>query len=313
MKKFLLGLSMACFAIAMVCSWFNGNVGYSVGVSIAMLLFMWLTLSFMKRHRTVRFAMVVIITAIALFFGSMNVSLLAYRKNNPKVQKSDGMVNVSELQTDKEHEEKKEETNIEEDEEKIENEESSLPEETDNKPSDSKKKDDNEPIVVEKIVEKRVEVPVEKVVEKIEYVEVPVVEYVEVTPPAIEPENVKPITPPALPQFGYSGDPTMGNYGYDYGYGSNYGDPTMNNNYYYDNNYTSSVTISGDKKVSLGETVCYTISGVNSISESKLKLPYGVSLEKIRGNKVYLTFDEVGTFYIKYGSTNINIKVQSDD
>ena len=309
MKKFLLGLSMVGFAIAMVCSWFNGNIGYSIGVTIAMLLFMWLTLSFIKRHGTVRLAVVVIIAAIAIFFASMNVSLLAYRKNNPKADKPDGAVKVTTLQEKEDCEEKKEETD------KAAEEEETEKEETDSKPSDSKKKEDKEPVVVEKIVEKRVEVPVEKVVEKIEYVEVPVVEYVEVTPPAIEPENVKPITPPALPQYGYSGDPTMGNYGYDYGYGygSNYGDPTMNNNYYYDNNYTSSVTISGDKKVSLGETVCYTISGVNSISESKLKLPYGVSLEKIRGNKVYLTFDEVGSFYIKYGSTNINIKVQSDD
>ena len=167
---------------------------------------------------------------------------------------------------------------------------------------------------VEKVVEKRVEVPVEKEVIKEVVVEkeVPVVEYVEVEK---KPEVSTPVqTPTPTPNYNYNsqyyGDPT-GNSNYGYGYNNGYyGDPTGN---YYGNN--SSVSIKGKTTVTAGNSYTYTISGVSSISKSKLDVPSNVSIERVSGNKVTLYFEEdwTGSYSIGYGSEAIKIKVTADE
>lgn len=170
--------------------------------------------------------------------------------------------------------------------------------------------------VVTKVVEKKVEVPVEKKVEvpvevpvevekKVtEYVEVPVVEYVEV--PATTPTTTQ------TPSYNYTGDPTGGTYGYNYtgdptssGYGYT-GDPTGS---YYGS--STSVKISGPKTVTQGKSYTYTITGVSSVSESRLELPANVTAEKVGSNKFKLYFEEgyTGSYHIGYGSASISIKV----
>lgn len=166
--------------------------------------------------------------------------------------------------------------------------------------------------VVTKVVEKKVEVPVEKKVEvpvevekKVtEYVEVPVVEYVEV--PATIPTTTQ------TPSYNYTGDPTGGTYGYNYtgdptssGYGY-IGDPTGS---YYGN--SNSIKISGPKTVTQGKSYTYTITGVSSVSESRLELPANVTAEKVGSNKFKIYFEEgyTGSYHIGYGSASISVKV----
>lgn len=177
-------------------------------------------------------------------------------------------------------------------------------------------------VPVEKVVVKKVpqEVPVEKEVVK-EVVkevikEVPKIEYIEVEKepePTPQPSTttpaptVQPYSPTTVYGYGY-GDPTMGGYGYGYGNQYGYGDPTGGYNGYYS---TSSIRISGPEKVYAGEEETYTISGVSSISKNKLDLPANVSVEKISGNKVTLSFEEewTGSYSICYGNASIDVKV----
>jgi len=109
--------------------------------------------------------------------------------------------------------------------------------------------------------------------------------------------------------YDYYGDPT-GVYTNNYNYNP-YGDPAGG---YYNNNYSSSVKISGEKEVTAGESYTYTISGVNNISESKLKIPSNVNVKNIRGNKITLYFEEgwSGTYSIGYSSATIKVEVHSN-
>lgn len=170
---------------------------------------------------------------------------------------------------------------------------------------------------IEVPVEKRVEVPIEKKVEvpvevekKVtEYVEVPVVEYVEVpaTTTSIQ-------TSTQTTAYNYTGDPTSANCGYNYT-----GDPTGNNyGYGYTGDPTgsyygssTSVKISGPKTVTQGKYYTYTITGVSSVSESRLELPANVTAEKVGSNKFKLYFEEgyTGSYHIGYGSASISVKV----
>lgn len=197
------------------------------------------------------------------------------------------------------------------------------------------------PVVVEKVVEKKVEVPVEK--EVIKYVEKPSKETnAQTTKPTTSTTSTttqtnSPVTTPTNNYnynpayygdptsssyghgsnygYGYTTDPTLNNYGYGYGYSSGYGytgDPTAsgyNNNY-----YSSSIKITGDTTVVAGDTATYTITGVSSITRSKLDLPDNVSIESINGNRVKLYFEEgwTGTYSIGYESAELKIKVKAN-
>jgi len=99
-----------------------------------------------------------------------------------------------------------------------------------------------------------------------------------------------------------------------------YGDPMggySGNNYYPNNNNyygSNTVRISGEEEVIAGEEYTYTISGVTSISKSKLKVPANVSIENISGNKVTLYFEEgwSGTYSLGYGSATIKVEVYAE-
>lgn len=329
MKKFLLILTMVCSVISIICSWFKGNFLYSLIFTAAMILLIKFAKYLLKRRNSARLGIIVIVSFASVFCASSNIGFVLYKRtsNVEKPIKTETAIttNIPEnTQTDSDFEKDMEVDSAEEidydedvEDKDIDNEVITLEED------ENENNDDNEK-VTEKIVEKRVEVPVEVIVEKVvkEYVEVPVVEYVEIdttTKENSKDENSTIYNQPTY-NYSYTGDPTIGNYGYgntgdptiggynyNYDYIYSYGDPTLNNNSYY-----NSITISGSKSVELGECIKYTISGVNGISKNRLNIPYGVSIDKISGNNVYLTFDEVGIYSIGYDSVVINVKVKAE-
>ena len=295
MKTLLLALSLIGFCVSMIFSWITGGVWYGLLVTVISIVCICLSMYSIKNRARVKWWIVIVLLIFSLFMLKHSVISMVCKEFEPIFDKYG-----TEVKVDSEPEATNDECDGVDEGVATVN-EVKLKQEN-NQPKDTSKK-----TIVTKVVEKVVEKPVEKVVT--EYVEVPVVEYVEVqTPETNTNEQVSSptISTPMNPQYGYTGDPTMMNYGYNNGI--NYGgDPTINNNYLY-----QSIEISGDKYVIMGESIPYTITGVSSISESRLNLPNGVSVDKIRGNKVYLTFDEVGWYSIGYGNATINVAVEAE-
>ena len=321
MKKLLLIVSVVCFCLSAACGWFLGNpitgITYTVIYGALALLCAFL----LKRHQNVRWWVVILAAfiAAAILGGSLGLVMAhhAFKDLGPADVVTEETIQSESEDTEMEDiseedsEETEKQTQIEVVERVVEKE---VPVEK----------------VVEKVVEK--EVPVEKVVEKVVEKEVPVEKIVEVekvvekevpVEKVVEVEKIvevpakpvqtptttptSPVTTPQYGNSGYTGDPTVPNYGYGNGYYNGYGDPTGG----YNNN-NSAVVITGDKTVIMGESVKYTISGVSSISKSKLDLPDNVYIEKISGNKVYLVFEHAGWYEIGYGNAVISVSVEAE-
>ena len=307
MRKFLLILSAICFFAAIVVYWFSG---VWAGVIATVLIGALIALDIYLIKNNARWWITLVIFFVSFMIMTSSFSNLFARNIAEKVECSSKTESTVE---EKEDEVLLEEESIEEPEdvEEISYEEDIVVPAS--KPV-SEPKVVTKTEYVEKVVEKRVEVPVEKEVIKEVVVEkeVPVVEYVEVEK---KPEVSTPVqTPTPTPNYNYNsqyyGDPT-GNSNYGYGYNNGYyGDPTGN---YYGNN--SSVNIKGKTTVTAGNSYTYTISGVSSISKSKLDVPSNVNIERVSGNKVTLYFEEdwTGSYSIGYGSAAIKIKVTADE
>lgn len=310
MRKVLLILSMVCFLVAIVAYWFCGVVA---GIIATLLIGALIAVDVYLFRNNARWW-----SAIAMFliaFSVMTSSIPGFFMHNYSENEDVEICETAEEDGAKIDEESEEAETVE-DEKKQSSEEAdevvvTVSDEAESEPTVVTKtveKVVEKPVTVEKVVEKVVEVPVEveKVVEKevIEYVEVPVVEYVE------KETTSQPVsTPTPTPNYNYYsyGDPTMyNNYGNGYSYGYGYtGDPTGGYN------YQQTMSISGKTNVTSGNSYTYTISGVSSISKSKLDLPANVSVESISGNRVTLYFEDgwTGSYSIGYGSAVINVKV----
>lgn len=277
MKKFFLWGAMLAFAIAIIAFWFTGvtcGIIATFALGALIILARWL----IKNNAKAWIA--VLLFLLALFILSFSCSIVTSRylsNRNLDVEYKTSDYTCQEV-IDNELEEGLEEIS-----------EADTTEEVvkDNEKDTTTKIEYVDRVVVKevpKIVEKEVikEVPTQTKNEK------------ETSTPSSTPTPIP--TPVPSPQHnynGYYGDPTGGSYG---------------------NNWYNSVSISGSKTVTAGDTKTYTISGVSSISKSKLDLPANVSIEKVSGNKVTLYFDEdwTGTYEIGYGSATLKISVRAE-
>ncbi len=317
MKRALLVLSLACFTIAMVICWFLGWVAIFTTLLFGGLAA--LSIMLLRRSKSARWWIVIILAVFSINMLITSMSALTVKRNQDRIAKYtsyEPRIDPDETPVPTVTPEPTEKPEI-------------VDEHTDDVQEEDTVKEVSQPVkiverrvevpgetkVVTKEVEKKVEVPVE--VEKVvtEYVEVPVVEYIEKEPSTQEPTNSEKEpdpTPAPTQKFNYTGDPTGGG-GYGYtgdptgGYGYT-GDPTGNNY----NSY-GSVRISGPTSVTQGNSYVYTISGTNSISLSRLNLPANVTAEKTGTNKIRLYFRDgyTGSYSIGYGSSVINVKVNA--
>jgi len=303
MRKVLLVLSMVCFLVAIVAYWFWGVVA---GVIATLLLGALISVDVYLLRNNARWWIAIVMLLIS--FSIMTSALPGFFMHNYSENKDVEICETADEDSAKLDEEVEEEIkDSDEDDDKAVTVSDGAKDES-KVVTKTVEKVVEKPVTVEKVIEKVVEVPVEveKVVEKevIEYVEVPVVEYVEK-----ETTSQPAATPTPTPNYNYYsyGDPTMyNNYGSGYNYGYGYtGDPTGGYN------YQNAVSISGKTNVTAGNSYTYTISGVSSISKSKLDLPANVSVESINGNRVTLYFEDewTGSYSIGYGSAVINVKV----
>ncbi len=286
MKKFLLIFSIICFALSLVCGLFTGWIGAIVFtlLSVAGILIA----SFLLRNiANARWIPIIILIVLAIFL--VKISICKCVMDNADTLAQNQITNC----------EKEEETDL--------NSQMVITDIEEEKQQESEETTKTENV---KVVEKEVPVTVEKVVEKIVEKEVPVEKIVEkevIVEKIVEVEKEVPVqttTPNSNPTINFYGDPTVPNYGNGYGY---------NNGYYGDsyNNY-GKITISGDDEVVMGESVAFTIKGVNTISESKLELPQYVSFDYSKGNKIYLIFKKVGWYEFEYGNATFGVTVVAE-
>lgn len=326
MKKLSLVIATIWFAVAVVVSWW-GTLLSAILLTLIGGACISLSVLLIKKSRSTRWPGIVIILILALILMFISILCIQPRASsnaneelaivNTVPETVEDINGEVEEETTKELEEIAEEVEEESDDEEVEE----VEEVTTNvveKPVEKVvtkyvevpvEKIVEKEIPVEKVVEKVIEVPVEKVVEK----EVVVEKIVEKEVPVSAPSS----TPNTTPNYGYFSDPTVPNYGQPngyYGYPNNnygYGDPTMNYGYGY-NNYYGNISISGKKTVTMGESIPYTISGVSTISKNKLDLPNNVYVDKIQGNRVYLIFEEVGSYEIGYQNVSKTVEVEAD-
>ena len=320
MKTLSLIIAAIWFLVAVVVSWW-GTVLSAILLTLIGGAFIYLSVLLIKKSRSTRWPGIIIMLVLALILVFISILCIQPRVSSTTKEEIAIVDTVEENITEEVEKETTEE--LEEIAEEVEEETEDKGTEEPLKKIETTKEtvkvvEKEVPVVVEKIVEKVVEkkVPVEKVVT--EYVEVPVVEYVEVEVPTQTPAPAPNPTPAPVPNYGYSGDPTVPNYGQPngyYGYPNNnygYGDPTMNYGYGYNNYYYGNISISGKKTVTMGESIPYTISGVSTISKNKLDLPNNVYVDKIQGNRVYLIFEEVGSYEIGYQNVSKTVEVEAD-
>lgn len=311
MKKILLGMSIvgfiAAIIISWICSFWTGFIMTAVlGALIAFTAYL------LKNTARLWISIVMfILSIIILFFISARLGYRAADYLEPKTEFTD----IYEEKTELEDEEAKctEEPIIEE--QCTEKQEESIGKQIEIIPEKEKN------TVVKEVVK---EVPVERVIVK----EVPKVQYVEVEKKSETKEQVITATPAPKPTPAPTPKPTPAptpkptptptpvynnvNYGGPttvYGYGYGYGTPTGGYNNY--NPTSTSIKIKGATEVVAGDTETYTISGVNSISKSKLDISGNVDY-KISGNKITLYFDEdftSGYCLIKYGSEKLKVDI----
>lgn len=324
MKRILLVMSLIFLAIACVGFWTIGSLGIGGMMTCVFALVGLLIVYLLKDYKNARWFVIIFLFILSLLFcikGIGEIKLKVTKLNDKEM--SSGYELVGPVMNDKVCEDEEQEENFEEENNNDED------EKNENTSSDVAVKNVPQVNTVTQIIEKRVEVPVEKTVEVekkvVEYVEVPVVEYIEVplesngalneykpddkaddNEPETETSNQETYTAnPTIPNNYYeiyTGDPTSSNGGQ----GMYTGDPTGG---YYGS--SSSIKISGPKTVTQGKSYTYTITGVSSVSESKLKLPANVTAKKVGNNKFKLYFEEdyTGNYHIGYGSASISVKV----
>lgn len=294
MKKFLLILSIVCFGVAIIGSWFySALAGLIVTLVVGLLIAADVYLINNNPRLWASIAMFVLSLLLLFWIGTkVGFGLI-------------GGDSISNTEITNVYDEEESETEVITDEEEIEEE----PEEVLDEKEEVVKEEQT--TIVKEVIK---EVPVEKVVVKEVVKEVPKVEYVEIekkpetpTPtPVPTPTPIPTPTPTPIPNYNnmnYGGPTTVYGYGYQNGYG-------------YNGNYnTTSIKIKGPTEVYAGETETYTISGINSFSKSKLKLPENVSYADHYGNKVELYFDEditSGYCMIEYGTAKLKVDIIPD-
>ena len=282
MKKFLLVASIICFSIAIVM---NFICSFWCGLIMALLLGILIYADVYLIKNNPRWWIAILMFILSLLFLFWASSNLGYKTAVSELGINEAVDVIEEPEIEEE-----------------------LTQDIETEETDEIEPEEEQNVIIK-------EVPVEKVVVKEVVKEVPKVKYIEVEKkpePTTQPTPTP--TPTATPiantsNIGYGGPTTV----YGYGYGAGYGYPSGYENPGY--NYNTSIKIKGPTEVYAGDSEEYTISGINSFSKSKLKLPENVSYEDHSGNKVTLYFDDDftgGYCMIQYGTAKLKVDIIPD-